>query len=127
MLYGAGVATLSSAQRRRLPSNVYALPAQRKYPIPDKAHARNAKARASEAYHQGRISKAEYDRINARADLMLDGGHHPDHGHVFLVDSSGKGAARTRVKPDNQPTYKMRANVPRRANAAKKQQPKPAG
>ncbi len=119
MLPCASVAPLTSAQRRRLPSNVYALPAQRKYPVPDKAHARNAKARASEEYRKGNLSKSEYDRINRRADLMLYGGSHGGH-HVYMVDESGKGAPRSRVKPDNQPSYKMRANIPRRANAASK-------
>ena len=40
--------TLSSKARSGLDSSKFALPAQRKYPIEDKAHARNALARASQ-------------------------------------------------------------------------------
>ena len=42
-----------------------------KYPMPDKAHARNAKARASAQYNKGNLTKAEFDRINKKADAML--------------------------------------------------------
>ncbi len=116
MVASGHMAPLTSTQRKRLPSNVYALPAQRKYPVPDKAHARNAKARASEEYRKGNLTKSEYDRVNRKADLMLYGGSRGGH-HVYMVDESGKGAPRSKVKPDNQPSYKMRANVPRRASA----------
>lgn len=42
--------------------------------MPDKAHARNAKARASEAVHKGRMSKAEERKIDAKADRKLGRG-----------------------------------------------------
>lgn len=37
--------TLTTKQRRELSKKSFALPGRRKYPIPDKAHARNALAR----------------------------------------------------------------------------------
>lgn len=114
------MATLSARQRRRLPSREFGEPGERKYPMPDRAHAANAKARASQQYRAGRISRGERDRINRKADLMLYGGHSASHGHVYLVDDQGKGAPRGRVKPDNQPQYKMKPKDPRRVTGARK-------
>ncbi len=39
---------LSTKQRKKLSKKEFALPGQRKYPIPDKAHARNALARVAQ-------------------------------------------------------------------------------
>lgn len=41
------MAILKSKQRDKLPSEVFGLPKERKYPLNDPAHARNALARAS--------------------------------------------------------------------------------
>jgi len=41
------MARLTGKQRKKLPKSSYAIPSKRKYPIPDKAHARNALARVS--------------------------------------------------------------------------------
>ena len=38
----------------REPKKEFGLPAERKYPMPDANHARNAKARASQMEHQGK-------------------------------------------------------------------------
>lgn len=118
------VATLTTAQRKRLSREKFAEPEERKYPIPDRAHAANAKARAAQQAKKGRISPAEKKRIDTRADLMLYGGHSKEHGHVFLVDGSGQGAPRSRVKPDSQPTYKIKPQTGRKElDAAKKKVP----
>ena len=42
------------------------------YPMPDKAHARNAKARAAQQHEAGNLTKKELDRINRKADKILD-------------------------------------------------------
>ena len=42
------MARLSSRTRRRMSSKSFALPGKRKYPINDKAHARNALARVAQ-------------------------------------------------------------------------------
>lgn len=42
------MAKLTSAQRKALPSSDFVEPKQRKYPIEDKSHARNALARVSQ-------------------------------------------------------------------------------
>ena len=41
------------------------------YPMPDKAHARNAKARAQQQYDKGNLSKDELERIDRKADRKL--------------------------------------------------------
>lgn len=64
---------LRASHRNALPTNDFGLPGERKYPMPDKSHARNAKARASEEYKKGNLTKAEFDRINAMADRKLAG------------------------------------------------------
>jgi len=43
----------------------------RKYPMPDKTHARDAKARASEEYHRGNLSLQEKEHIDTMADKIL--------------------------------------------------------
>ena len=40
---------LSTKKRRQLSKKQFALPGKRKYPIPDKAHARNALARVAQS------------------------------------------------------------------------------
>ena len=40
--------TLSTKDRKKLSNKSFALPGKRKYPIPDKAHARNALARVEQ-------------------------------------------------------------------------------
>ncbi|HLY77784.1 MAG TPA: DUF6582 domain-containing protein [Caulobacteraceae bacterium] len=65
------MAELDAAARKKLPKSKFAEPDQRKYPIEDKAHARNAKARASQAVKAGRMSKAEEAKIDKKADAVL--------------------------------------------------------
>lgn len=63
---------LTTEGRDRLPASKFAEPEKRAYPIEDKAHARNAKARAAQAVKAGRMSKAEEGRIDKKADAVLD-------------------------------------------------------
>ncbi len=65
------MAELKSKTRNKLPAKDFAEPAKRAYPIEDKAHARNAKARASQAVNAGRLSKAEEAKIDRKADAVL--------------------------------------------------------
>ena len=64
---------LTSKARDKLPKDEFAGPG-RSYPIPDKAHAVDAKARASQAVKAGRISKAEEAKIDAKADRVIGNG-----------------------------------------------------
>jgi hypothetical protein len=40
--------------------------------MPDKEHAANAKARAQQQHERGRLSKDELERIDRKADRILD-------------------------------------------------------
>lgn len=64
------MAKLSSKARNALPDSAFAGPG-RSYPVQDKAHAANAKARASQAAHAGRMSKATEAKIDAKANRKL--------------------------------------------------------
>jgi hypothetical protein len=63
---------LTAARKNSEPKGDFGLPEERKYPMPDKAHARNAKARASQMKHRGRLSAAEKKRIDEKADRILN-------------------------------------------------------
>jgi hypothetical protein len=65
------MAKLNTDDRNKLPAREFAEPEKRAYPIEDKAHARNAKARASQAVNSGRMSKAEESKIDKKADAVL--------------------------------------------------------
>ena len=64
------MATLTTARRKKLPSSDFALPGRR-YPVEDKAHARDAKARASQAFNAGRLSATEKAKVDRKADAVL--------------------------------------------------------
>ena len=66
------MATMSEKQRDKLPESKFGLPDERKYPMPDKSHAQNAKARASQAQNAGRITAAEEKKIDRKADKILN-------------------------------------------------------
>ncbi|HEY2049563.1 MAG TPA: hypothetical protein VGH03_09480 [Caulobacteraceae bacterium] len=65
------MAELDTEHRKHLPKSKFAEPEKRAYPVQDAAHARNAKARASQAVHAGRMSKAEEAKIDKKADKVL--------------------------------------------------------
>jgi hypothetical protein len=61
---------LTTKARNKLPATAFAGP-DRSYPMPDNAHAANAKARATQAANAGRISKAVEARIDSKANRVL--------------------------------------------------------
>lgn len=63
--------TLDAEQRKRLSKSEFAGP-DRSYPIPDKAHAANAKARAEQQYKAGKLSVSQKDHIDAAANKVLN-------------------------------------------------------
>lgn len=65
------MAKLGTGRRNALPSSSFGLPGSRKYPMPDKAHAANAKARASQQAAKGNLSKAAETTIDAKANRVL--------------------------------------------------------
>lgn len=64
------MAKLTAAQRKALPKSAFAVPSKApgpgSYPIPDAAHAKNAKARASQF-----ASPAVKAKVNAKANKKL--------------------------------------------------------
>ena len=65
------MAKMSTKKRESLPSSKFGLPDERKYPMPDESHARNAKARASQQEEKGRISESEKRQIDRKADRII--------------------------------------------------------
>jgi hypothetical protein len=65
------MAKLTEKKRDSLPDSKFGLPEEHKYPMPDKAHARNAKARASQQQNAGRLTAAEEKKIDRKADRVL--------------------------------------------------------
>ena len=64
--------TLDEAKRDKLKDSTFGLPEERKYPMPDKSHAANAKARASQQRKKGNLTSADKKKIDAKADRILD-------------------------------------------------------
>lgn len=65
------MAKLSSKARDALPASKFGEPGKRAYPIEDQTHAGNAKARASEMEHKGKLSPSMKATIDRKADAML--------------------------------------------------------
>lgn len=64
------MARLSDRDRSKMPESEFAGP-NRSYPVNDRSHAANAKARASQAVKAGRMSASEESRIDAKANKVL--------------------------------------------------------
>jgi hypothetical protein len=76
------MAEISAKKREKLPSKDFGLPEKARtkeqkkesgnYPMPDKPHARNAKARAAQQQKAGNLTKKERERIDRKADKVID-------------------------------------------------------
>lgn len=62
---------MKAAVRNSLPKSEFGMPGQRKYPMPDKAHAANAKARATQMVNKGKLSPAMASTIRAKANKVM--------------------------------------------------------
>lgn len=65
------MAVLRAARRNALPKSKFGLPGSRKYPMPDRTHAANAKARATQMVKRGKLSPASAAKIRAKANRIL--------------------------------------------------------
>lgn len=65
---------LDAEKRNKLPKSTFGLPGSRKYPMPDRSHAANAKARATQMVKAGKLSSASKARIDAKANRILKRG-----------------------------------------------------
>jgi hypothetical protein len=63
---------LNAKKRNSMSKSQFGLPEERKYPMPDKAHARNAKARAAQQEEKGNLTATEERKIDRKADRILD-------------------------------------------------------
>lgn len=61
---------ITTKQRNKLPDAVFAGPG-RSYPITDKSHAANAKARATQMEEAGKLSPGAKAKIDAKANKVL--------------------------------------------------------
>jgi hypothetical protein len=66
------MAELTEKKRDSLKKSQFGLPEEKKYPMPDKSHARNAKARASQQKKEGNLTASEKAKIDRKADGILD-------------------------------------------------------
>lgn len=64
------MAKLTAAQRKKLPKKDFAGPGE-SYPIPDRAHAANAKARATQQENAGNLTPSQAAAIRAKANKKL--------------------------------------------------------
>jgi hypothetical protein len=61
---------LTVKKRNKLPNSEFA-GADRSYPVNDKKHAANAKARASQMVKKGKLSSGAKSKIDAKANKIL--------------------------------------------------------
>ena len=72
---------LTAKQRAKLPAKEFGLPEKARssdarkqtgnYPVPDKGHAISAKRLSRKQLNDGNLSKAEFERINRKADKVI--------------------------------------------------------
>ena len=62
---------LTTKRRNSLPKQEFGMPGSRKYPMPDKSHAANAKARATQQVAKGNLSPSSAAKIKAKANRIL--------------------------------------------------------
>ena len=66
------MAKLTTKRRDALKGSQFAGP-DRSYPVNDKSHAANAKARATQMVKKGKLSEGEAEKIKAKANRVLKG------------------------------------------------------
>ena len=62
---------LDAAERKRIPTSEFGLPGPKKYPMPDRSHAADAKGRATQMVKRGKLSEASAEKIRAKANRIL--------------------------------------------------------
>ena len=61
------MAKLTTKDRKKVSAKEFGEPGKRAYPMPDKAHAANAKARATQMVKKGKLSESEKKKIDANS------------------------------------------------------------
>jgi hypothetical protein len=111
------MADLSTDARNRLQSSSFGLPGSRRFPMPDKTHAANAKARATQGVKAGTLSPSSAAKVRAKAnrvlgkkgpggvteDINAPGNRAPSPAQDDINNWKSKPVARgPKVKPDSQ-------------------------
>ena len=65
------MAVLTTKARKAIPKSKFGLPGSKSYPMPDKSHAANAKARATQMVNAGKLSPSSKAKIDAKANKVL--------------------------------------------------------
>lgn len=65
------MAKLTSKERKALPKSEFGLPGKKAYPMPDRSHAANAKARATQMVNKGKLSESAKEKIDSKANKIL--------------------------------------------------------
>lgn len=66
------MAKLTTKKRNKIPKSEFGMPGEKKYPMPDKSHAVNAKARATQMVKKGKLSPSSAAKIKAKANKILE-------------------------------------------------------
>lgn len=88
------MAKLTLERRDKLAGSQFGLPGQKKYPMPDRAHAANAKARATQQVGKS-ITPAQKAEIDAKANRVFgkdpDAANRYDEKKAKKIDPKAKG------------------------------------
>ena len=68
------MSVLTAAQRNKISPGKFGIvrDGEKKYPMPDKPHAADAKARATQMVAKGKLSSADKAKIDAKANRILN-------------------------------------------------------
>lgn len=110
------MAKLTAKKRNALPKKDFGLPAQGKYPMPDKSHAANAKARATQMVKQGKLAPAAKSKIDAKANRMLGEGSPADKRQDAAMAKS-KGTTMAKIEGSKADEAKDKARMKRLSKA----------
>lgn len=69
---------LKTAQRKKMKAKTFGLPDERKYPMPDKSHAANAKARATQMREKGKLCLNIIAAIDSVITIRK-------HNYIYLI------------------------------------------
>lgn len=73
------MAVLKAKSRDRMKGSTFGLPDERKYPMPDRGHAANAKARVTQQLAAGNITPEDAAKVRHKANVVL--GEHDSTYH----------------------------------------------
>lgn len=62
---------MKASKRKSLRKSQFGLPGRRAYPVDTRKRAANAKARATQQYNKGKLSRSAMQRIKAKANRRL--------------------------------------------------------